>query len=146
MIKFRQDESCRDIPVPQYMSDSASGLDIRAAVKEDVTLLPAKRYLVPTGIFIEVPSGFEVEVRPRSGLAIKHGISIVNSPGTIDADYRGEICVILINLGEEPFIIRRGERIAQLVVKEVVKAQLIEEQELTETKRNSGGFGHTGIS
>jgi len=145
-VKLRQEEACKDIPVPKYMSDSASGLDLRAAVKEEVVLAPGKRFLVPTGLFIEVPPGFEAEIRPRSGLAIKYGISIVNAPGTIDADYRGEICIILINLGEGPFIIRRGDRIAQMVIKEVTRAELVEEDELSETGRNSGGFGHTGIS
>ena len=145
-VKLRQDEACRDISIPRYMSDSASGLDLRAAVKEEIVLAPGKRFLVPTGLFIEVPPGFEAQIRPRSGLAIKHGISIVNAPGTIDADYRGEIGVVLINLGEKPFIIRRGDRIAQMIIKEVVRAELVEEDELSETGRNSGGFGHTGVS
>lgn len=146
IIKVRQDETCRDISLPRYMSDSASGLDLKAAVKEETVLGPGKRMLVPTGLFIEVPPGYEAEIRPRSGLAIKHGLSIVNAPGTIDADYRGEVGIILINLGDEPFIIRRGERIAQLVIKEVVRAELLEEDRLSETGRNSGGFGHTGIN
>ena len=144
IIKVRQDETCRDISLPRYMSDSASGLDLRAAVKEETVFGPGKRMLVPTGLFIEVPPGYEAEIRPRSGLAIKHGLSIVNAPGTIDADYRGEVGIILINLGEEPFIIRRGERIAQMVIKEIVRAELLEEDQLSETGRNSGGFGHTG--
>lgn len=146
IIKIRQEAGCKDIPLPGYMSDSASGLDLRAAVNNDVILAPGRRMLVPTGLFIEIPPGFEAEIRPRSGLAIKSGISIVNTPGTIDADYRGEIGVILINLGDEPFIIKRGERIAQMVIKEVLRAELIEEDRLTETKRKSGGFGHTGNS
>ena len=146
IIKVRQDETCRDISLPRYMSDSASGLDLRAAVKEETVLGPGKRMLVPTGLFIEVPPGYEAEIRPRSGLAIKHGLSIVNAPGTIDADYRGEVGIILINLGDEPFIIRRGERIAQMIIKEIVRAELLEEDRLSETGRNSGGFGHTGIN
>ncbi|MEA3369437.1 MAG: dUTP diphosphatase [Candidatus Ratteibacteria bacterium] len=146
IIKVRQDETCRDISLPRYMSDSASGLDLKAAVKEEAVLGPGKRMLVPTGLFIEVPPGYEAEIRPRSGLAIKHGLSIVNAPGTIDADYRGEVGIILINLGDEPFIIRRGERIAQMIIKEVVRAELLEEDRLSETGRNSGGFGHTGIN
>ena len=146
IIKIRQDETCRDISLPRYMSDSASGLDLRAAVKEETVLGPGKRMLVPTGLFIEVPPGYEAEIRPRSGLAIKHGLSIVNAPGTIDADYRGEVGIILINLGDEPFIIRRGERIAQMIIKEIVRAELLEEDRLSETGRNSGGFGHTGIN
>ncbi len=146
IIKVRQDETCRDISLPRYMSDSASGLDLKAAVKEETVLGPGKRMLVPTGLFIEVPPGYEAEIRPRSGLAIKHGLSIVNAPGTIDADYRGEVGIILINLGDEPFIIRRGERIAQMIIKEVIRAELLEEDRLSETGRNSGGFGHTGIN
>ena len=145
IVKVRQDETCRDIPLPRYMSDSASGLDLRAAVKDEIVLASGKRVLVPTGLFIEVPPGYEAEIRPRSGLAVKYGLSIVNAPGTIDADYRGEVGIILINLGDEPFIIRRGERIAQMVIKEIVRAELLEEGQLSETGRNSGGFGHTGI-
>ena len=145
-IKIRQAEECKDVPLPKYMCKSASGLDLSAAVKEETVLTPGKRMLVPTGLFIEVPPGYEAEIRPRSGLAVKHGLSIVNAPGTIDADYRGEIGVILINLGQKPFIIRRGERIAQMVIKEIVHAELVEEDNLTETGRSSGGFGHTGIS
>ena len=145
IVKVKQDETCRDIPLPRYMSDSASGLDLRAAVKDEIVLASGKRVLVPTGLFIEVPPGYEAEIRPRSGLAVKHGLSIVNAPGTVDADYRGEIGIILINLGDEPFIIRRGERIAQLVIKEIVRAELLQEDQLSETGRNSGGFGHTGI-
>ncbi len=146
IIKIRQAGDCKDIALPKYMSESASGLDLRAAVKEETVLTPGKRMLVPTGLFIEVPPGYEAEVRPRSGLAVKYGLSIVNAPGTIDADYRGEIGIILINLGEEPFIIRRGERIAQMVIKEIVRAELVEGNELSETGRSSGGFGHTGTS
>ena len=145
IVKIRQDETCRDIPLPRYMSDSASGLDLRAAVKDEIVLASGKRVLVPTGLFIEVPPGYEAEIRPRSGLAVKHGLSIVNAPGTIDADYRGEVGIILINFGDEPFIIRRGERIAQMVIKEIVRAELLEEDQLSKTGRNSGGFGHTGI-
>ncbi len=146
IIEIRQEDACRDIPLPRYMSGLASGLDLRAAVKEEIVLAPGKRMLVPTGLFIEVPPGYEAEIRPRSGLAVKHGISIVNAPGTIDADYRGEVGIILINLGDEPFIIRRGERIAQMVIKEIVRAELLKKDQLSETGRNSGGFGHTGIT
>ena len=118
----------------------------RTLAKASVILNPGERFLAPTGIYVEIPPGFEGEIRPRSGLAVKHGIGIVNSPGTIDADYRGEVRVILINWGSEPFVIRRGERIAQLIIKEVCRAELKVKDELTKTGRNTGGFGHTGIS
>lgn len=134
-----------DLPLPAYASENASGLDLLAAIKEDIILKPLERLLVPTGISIELPVGFEAQVRSRSGLAIKHGICCLNSPGTIDADYRGEIKVILINLGSLGFTIKRGDRIAQLVIAPIVKAQLKEVQFLSETKRGEGGFGHTGI-
>jgi dUTP pyrophosphatase len=132
------------VPTPEYQSEHASGVDLRAAVKESVTLAPGARKCIPAGIAIELPAGYEAQVRPRSGLALKHGISIVNSPGTIDADYRGEIGVILINLGTIPFTIERGMRIAQLVIVPVCQATLQVTEELSETKRAAGGFGHTG--
>lgn len=134
-----------ELPLPTYASENASGLDLQAAIKEDIVLKPLERILVPTGISIELPIGFEAQVRSRSGLAIKHGISCLNSPGTIDADYRGEIKVILINLSNEPMTIKRGDRIAQLVIASTVKANLQEVSDLSETRRGSGGFGHTGI-
>jgi dUTP pyrophosphatase len=136
----------RHLPLPSYASLNASGLDLLAAIEKDLEISQMQRVLIPTGISIELPNGYEAQVRSRSGLAIKHGISCLNSPGTIDADYRGEIKVILINLSEKPVVIRRGDRIAQLVISKVSKAELFEVQELSETDRGSGGFGHTGIS
>ncbi|MBN1956610.1 MAG: dUTP diphosphatase [Desulfuromonadales bacterium] len=130
--------------VPRYMTELAAGMDICACVEKTVKLDPGERHLVPTGLAFAIPEGYEIQVRPRSGLAIKHGIALVNSPGTIDADYRGEVGIILINHGEESFSIADGERIAQLVVAPVCQAQLFEVTSLAETRRGSGGFGHTG--
>jgi len=130
------------LPIPRYASEDAAGLDVTAA--EDLTLGPGRRHAVATGFAIEIPRGYEVQVRPRSGLAIKHGITCLNTPGTIDSDYRGEVKVILVNLGQEPFEIRRGERIAQLVPAPVLRADFVEVGELAETARGSGGFGSTG--
>lgn len=130
--------------VPRYMTALAAGMDVCALLEESICLQPGERYLVPTGLAFAIPEGYEVQVRPRSGLAIKHGISMVNAPGTIDADYRGEIRIILINHGQEPFIVNSGDRIAQLVVAPVCQADLVEVGELSETERGSGGFGHTG--
>ena len=126
------------------MSEHASGMDICAAVNEEIVLQPGERELIPTGFSVAVPPGYEMQIRPRSGLAVKHGISIVNAPGTIDADYRGEIKIILINLGTEPFTVQRAMRIAQMVLQKVPVCELIEVDELDETLRNDGGFGHTG--
>ena len=133
-----------DIPLPQYMSPHAAGMDLYAAVKEDTIINPSKIKLIPTGIRIALPVGFEAQVRPRSGLAIKHGIGILNTPGTIDADYRGEVGVILINLGENPFVVKRGDRIAQMIINKVYHAHLEPSPDLPPTERNDGGFGHTG--
>ena len=133
-----------DLPLPGYETEHAAGMDIRAAIPGDLTLEPGRRTLVPTGFRIALPPGFEAQVRPRSGLALKHGIALVNSPGTIDADYRGEIKVILINLGEEPFAICRGDRIAQMVIAPVARAEWRISASLGETPRGTGGFGHTG--
>ena len=130
------------LPLPRYASEDAAGLDIAAA--EDLTLEPGQRHAVATGFAVEIPRGYEVQVRPRSGLAIKHGITCLNTPGTIDSDYRGEVKVILVNLGQEPFEVRRGERIAQLVPAPVLRADFVEVGELAETARGSGGFGSTG--
>ena len=130
------------LPLPRYASEDAVGLDVSAA--EDLTLEPRQRHAVATGFAIEIPRGYEVQVRPRSGLAIKHGITCLNTPGTIDSDYRGEVKVILANLGQEPFEVRRGERIAQLVPAPVLRAGFVEVGELAETARGSGGFGSTG--
>lgn len=134
-----------DLPLPETMTLGASGFDLRAAVTEPVTLYPGERKLIPTGIAIAMPEGLEAQVRPRSGLALKHGITCLNTPGTIDADYRGEIGVILINLGYEPFTIHRGDRIAQLVFQVVPRVELVEVEELPPSERGAGGFGSTGV-
>lgn len=143
-VKIQMLPHSEGLPAPTYQSEHASGADLHAAVEEPVTLAPGARACIPGGIAIELPAGYEAQVRPRSGLALKHGISIVNSPGTIDADYRGEVGVILINLGTEPFVIERGMRIAQLVIAPVCHAALQVTEELSETARAAGGFGHTG--
>lgn len=135
-----------DAQIPQYMTELAAGLDIQARPEARIELAPGERCLVPTGLAVAIPAGYEIQVRPRSGLAIKHGIALVNSPGTIDADYRGEIGIILINHGLDPFTINPGDRIAQLVVAPVCQAQLVEVETLAETARGAGGFGHTGHS
>jgi len=135
----------RGVSVPSRMSEHASGCDICAAVESPVTLAPGKSALIPTGLVFEIPPGYEVQVRPRSGLAAKHGVTVLNTPGTIDADYRGEVKVILINLGSEPFVINHGERIAQAVPAKVAhEIDFAEKDELSETTRGAGGFGHTG--
>ncbi|QWV92227.1 dUTP diphosphatase [Geomonas oryzisoli] len=134
----------RSTPLPCYMTEQAAGVDLHAALEEDFVLHPGERALVPTGLSVEIPPGFEAQVRPRSGLALRHGIALVNSPGTIDADYRGEIGVIVINHGNEPFAIKDGERIAQMVFARCERAEFIEVDELGETERGAGGFGHTG--
>jgi dUTP pyrophosphatase len=131
--------------IPRYMTPGASGMDLFASLEKEVTLEPGERRLIPTGIAVAIPEGFEGQVRPRSGLAIQKGIGIVNGPGTIDSDYRGEIGVLLINFGKEPFTIRHGERIAQMVISQVLRAALEEVDELPTTRRQGGGFGHTGI-
>jgi dUTP pyrophosphatase len=131
--------------LPKYMTDGSSGMDLFASLEEEVTLEPGERGLIPTGISVAIPEGFEGQIRPRSGLAIQKGIGIVNAPGTIDADYRGEIGVVLINLGKGSFIIRNGDRIAQMVISPVFRSTLIEVEDLPSTKRQGGGFGHTGI-
>jgi dUTP pyrophosphatase len=133
-----------DIPLPRRMSEWAAGFDIHAAVAEPVVLAPGERALIPTGLAMAMPQELEAQVRPRSGLAFKHGITCLNTPGTIDADYRGEVKVLLINLGSEPFAIERGERIAQVVFQRVPQISLSEVEELPDTLRGAGGFGHTG--
>jgi dUTP pyrophosphatase len=133
-----------DLPLPRKMSVHSSGFDVMAAVEEPVSIAPGDTVLIPTGFALEIPPGYEGQVRPRSGLAARHGLSIPNAPGTIDADYRGELKIILINLGHEPFIIKRGDRIAQLVIAPVTSAMLEEVADLDETPRGGGGFGHTG--
>ncbi|MER3499513.1 MAG: dUTP diphosphatase [Chitinophagaceae bacterium] len=130
--------------LPAYATAGSSGMDIRANLAEPVTLQPMQRLLTPTGLFIELPVGFEAQIRPRSGLAIQHGITCLNTPGTIDADYRGEIKIILINLSTEPHVIQPGDRIAQMVIQKIEQANWVEVEVLNETERSSGGFGHTG--
>lgn len=134
-----------DIPYPTYMTAHASGMDIYADVQETIVIESGERVLVPTGFAIAVPVGFEAQIRPRSGLAVKYGISLLNTPGTIDSDYRGEVKIILINFGRAPFEIKRGDRIAQMVIQSVYKACWEEVMELPDSKRMDGGFGHTGM-
>jgi dUTP pyrophosphatase len=131
-------------PLPQYATEGSSGMDIRAALNIPLTLQPLQRILVPTGLFVEIPTGYEIQIRPRSGLAIKHGITCLNTPGTIDSDYRGEIKIILINLSSEEHVINPGDRIAQMIVQKVEKAEFEQVEVLNETIRADGGFGHTG--
>jgi dUTP pyrophosphatase len=131
-------------PLPAYATDGSSGMDLRASLDADIILAPLERCLVPTGLFLEIPNGFEAQVRPRSGLAIKQGLTCLNTPGTIDADYRGEIKVILVNLSAEPQHIRHGDRIAQMVFQKVEKVNWMEVMQISETVRSAGGFGHTG--
>lgn len=132
------------IPLPTYMSEHASGMDVFAACEKEIVLDPGERTLVPTGFAIAVPEGYEAQIRPRSGLVLKQGLTCLNSPGTIDADYRGEVGIILANLGKEKVTIHRGDRIAQMVIQKVERAQWVEEADLSNTSRNSGGFGSTG--
>lgn len=127
------------------MSEHASGMDVCAAVEQPLTLQPGDIRLVPTGIYVSIPPGYEIQVRPRSGLALKHGLTIVNAPGTIDSDYRGEVGIILGNMAREPFTVERGMRIAQLVVQRVIRAELVQQDSLDDTARSGGGFGHTGV-
>lgn len=133
-----------DTPFPCYMTSHSAGMDLYADLGEDIVILPGSRVLVPTGIAIALPDGYEAQVRPRSGLALKHGISLVNSPGTIDSDYRGEIGVIMINHGTEPFVVKSGERIAQMIVARFARVEWQDVEELETTIRGEGGFGHTG--
>jgi dUTP pyrophosphatase len=143
-IDLLRTDGTDDLPLPTYETDQAAGMDLRAAVIEPLILLPGERAAVPTGIAIGLPEGYEAQVRPRSGLARKAGVTLVNAPGTIDADYRGEIQVLLINLGQEPVTITRGDRIAQMVIAPVVRAAWREVARLDDTARGAGGFGHTG--
>ncbi len=143
ILRLRPNEDA-DIPLPRYMTAQSAGMDLCAAIQQDLILDKGDRALIPTGFAISLPTGFEAQIRPRSGLAIKHGIGLINSPGTIDTDFRGEIKIAVINLGPEPYTFIRGDRIAQMVVKKVYAAQLDVVEELDETERDGGGFGHTG--
>ncbi len=133
-----------DIELPHYTTQGSAGMDIRAAVKDEIILQAGQIDLIPTNLIVEIPEGYEIQVRPRSGLSIKHGIGILNSPGTIDSDYRGEVKIIMMNFSKEDFVIKRGERIAQLVLSKVYRAKFEENDNLLKTKRGEGGFGHTG--
>lgn len=146
-VAIRQLDHAKGLPLPQYATAGAAGLDLSAAIgeTEKITLKPGKRALVPTGLQIHLPDGYEAQVRPRSGLALKNGIALVNAPGTIDADYRGEIGVILVNLGEEEFEITRGLRIAQMVIAPVSRVDLVEVDAISTSERGAGGFGSTGV-
>ena len=144
-IKIKRLKDNENGPLPTYMTEHAAGLDIHAFLDEDVLIAPGQRRLIPTGLVVAIPDGFEIQVRPRSGLAMRDGVTLVNTPGTIDADYRGEIGILMINHGEKPITIRNGQRIAQLVVSSVYKAELEEVEELPASRRQEGGFGHTGL-
>lgn len=144
IVRLRERDA--DIPLPQYATAGSAGMDICAAVNEDVILAPGETFLVPTGFAVELPLGYEAQIRPRSGLAIKHQIGILNSPGTIDSDYRGEVKIILTNFGKFPFVIKRGDRIAQMVVSRYSRVEWQEVSELQQSVRGAGGFGHSGIS
>jgi dUTP pyrophosphatase len=143
-LSVRRKAGCEDLPLPRYMSEAAAGMDVCAAVDGPVAVAPGEIKLIPTGLYVAVPPGYEIQVRPRSGLALKHGLAIVNSPGTIDADYRGEVGIIVGNIGRAPLTITRGLRIAQLVVAAVARAGVEVVSELPETRRGDGGFGHSG--
>jgi len=145
LVRVKVRDGCQDVALPTYKSEGASGMDLCAAVPGPVVILPGEVALVPTGLFISVPPGYEAQVRPRSGLAVKEGIGVLNAPGTIDSDYRGEVCIILINLGKAPFTVTRGMRIAQMVISKVERAELEVVPELDDTERGAGGFGHTGV-
>lgn len=144
-VSISREPGCEDLDLPHYATAGSAGMDLRAAVCEALTLGPGQRAMIPTGLRIALPLGYEAQVRPRSGLAARHGVGMVNSPGTIDSDYRGEIRVLLINWGDEPFTIRRGERIAQLIVAPYIRVAWDETAELPESERGTGGFGHTGV-
>lgn len=144
ILKVKKLPHAKDLPLPSYATPNSSGLDLRAAIEKPITLKPMERALIPTGLVLEIPEGYEGQVRPRSGLALRKGLTVLNAPGTIDADYRGEVKVILINLGNEEVVIEAGERIAQLVIAPVQRVEVVEVQELTPTERGDGGFGSTG--
>lgn len=143
-VKVRTSAAYGDLPLPAYATPAAAGLDLLACIAEEIVLPPGGRALIPTGLFLEMPPDCEAQVRPRSGLALRHGLTLLNSPGTIDADYRGEVGVILVNLGQEPFMVQRGMRIAQLVFARYLQAVWQPELELSATERGAGGFGHSG--
>lgn len=143
-IQVSRNDGCEDVPLPQYMTEHAAGMDLFAACEDDATIAPGDVVRIPCGFSMAIPPGYEAQVRPRSGLALRHGLTLPNAPGTIDADYRGEVCVILLNAGAEPFTVTRGMRIAQMVIAPVVRARLEPKNTLERTARGAGGFGHTG--
>jgi len=144
-VQFKRLPGNEDLNLPKKMTEAAAGFDLQAAVESPIELQPGERKLIPTGFAMAMPNELEAQIRPRSGLAYKHGITVLNSPGTIDADYRGEVKVLLINQGQQPFVIERGERIAQMVIQLVPQINITEVEELSETVRGAGGFGHTGV-
>jgi len=143
-VRLRPNQDA-DIPLPRYMTSQSAGMDISAALDKEFTLSPGAISLIPTGLAVSIPPGFEAQIRPRSGLAVNHGIGLINSPGTIDSDYRGEIRIAVINLGGEPYTFHRGDRIAQMIINKICQARVALVDKLDETERNSGGFGHTGV-
>jgi len=144
-ITFKKKKGSEDLPLPKYATSGSSGMDLCADVDTEVDIMPGEIKLISTGIYLSIPEGYEAQIRPRSGLALKHGISLVNTPGTIDSDYRGLVSLIMINHGKEPFKIRRGDRVAQMVIAEIVKASIDLKEELDDTVRSVGGFGHSGV-
>ncbi|MCI5916799.1 MAG: dUTP diphosphatase [Bacteroidales bacterium] len=132
-------------PLPAYATEMSAGMDLRANLEEPVTLQPMERKLIPTGLYIALPVGHEAQIRPRSGLALKHGVTVLNTPGTVDADYRGEVKVLLVNLSDVPFVVNDGERIAQMIVAKYEQVEFVEVEQLDETERGAGGYGHTGV-
>jgi dUTP pyrophosphatase len=144
-IKIKKLKHSTDLPMPDYASEGASGMDLRACIDQSVRLAPGDIRLIPTGLAVAIPQGYEAQIRPRSGLALHHGIGMLNAPGTIDSDYRGEVGIILVNWGSEPFTISRGDRIAQMVISKVYKANVIAVDDLDDTPRGTGGFGHSGV-
>lgn len=144
-IQFKKLPHAKDLPLPSYESKYAAGMDIRAALKEPVTLKPGERALIPTGLKMAMPKGYEAQMRPRSGLAYRNGITMLNTPGTIDADYRGELKMLAVNLGEDEFEINHGDRIAQMIIAPVIQAEVNEVEDLSDTERGDGGFGSTGV-
>ena len=144
-IKIKRKESARDLPIPEYATSGSSGVDLYADVAEQTVIAPGDIKLISCGIYLELPEGYEAQTRPRSGLALKHGITLVNTPGTIDSDYRGLLNLIVTNLGKEDFVVERGHRLAQMVIREVTRAEFQEVEELGVTERAHGGFGHTGV-
>ncbi len=144
-IKIKRKDSAKDLPLPTYATSGSSGVDLFADVEGELAISPGEIKLISCGLYMELPEGYEAQIRPRSGLALKHGITLVNTPGTIDSDYRGLINLIVINLGKEDFLVRRGHRLAQMVIREVTQAEFLEVEEVNVTERAHGGFGHTGI-